>query len=519
MNNSRIAPAPSLLRYSPAMIAILIVVACGTSIADVDLWGHLRFGLDTLARGSLAMRDPYAYSIRGLPWISHEWLSEIILAWMYTKLGVAGIKLVRFACAAAMIICLAGAVAETGARIGLQFAVLVVAAIALSPEMQFRPQAFTYAMLAAVMWLLARENFRPPAPLWVTIPMLALWSNLHGGFVTGLAALGIYALCATVADLRAGRGFKHGARLFAITIAATAASLATPYGIGTWTSVLRTLSHPPMMNEIVEWKPLPGAMLAIWHMPGLSLLFDIIVLILFAGFVIALAVAPRGGDFPLVAIAVVMIAAAVSALRNVPLGIIGCAVPLTRHLALALGMPPGAEPRTSQVWPSARIGRLSESILAILAVFLAFQIGVFSSTMKVDFTFPTGAVAFLLQHHLSGNILAKYSWDDYVLFHCSPESHVFLDTRYEMVYPDRIAREYEDFYHDRFDARRVLDAYPHDYVMLDPAAPAIALMSANPRWKLIYADDQALLYARAHSRAAALPGVPFQAAAPHSRFP
>jgi hypothetical protein len=519
MSTSRAAPVQSLLRYSPAMIAILIVVACGTSTADIDLWGHLRFGMDTLNRGSLAMSDPYAYSIRGLPWISHEWLSEIILAWIYAKLGVVGIKLVRFACAAAMVICLAGAVAETGARIELQFAVLVLAAIALSPEMQFRPQVFTYAMLAAVTWLLACENFRPPAPLWITIPMLALWSNLHGGFVTGLAALGIYALCVSVADLRAGRGFNRGGRLFAITIAATVATLATPYGVGTWTSVLRTLSHPPMMNEIVEWKPLPAAMLAIWHMPGLSLLFDIIVVIFFAGFAIALIIAPRGKDFPLVAIAVVMIAAAVSALRNVPLGVIGCTVPLTRHLALALRQPTDAEQRVAEAWPPARASRLTEAILAILAVFLAFQMGIFSSTMNVDFTFPTGAVAFLRQHRLSGNVLAKFSWDDYVLYHCSPQSHVFLDTRYEMVYPDKIAHDYEDFYHNRFDAKRVLNAYPHDYVMLDPAAPAIALMSSEPGWKLIYADDQALLYARARSPASALPGIPFQAAAPRSRFP
>ena len=519
VSSSSSAPPQSLLRYSPAMTAILIVVACGTSVADIDLWGHLRFGLDTLARGSLIARDPYAYSIRGLPWIRHEWLSEIILAWMYAKLGVVGLKLVRFVCAAAMVIFLAGAVAETGARIQIQLAVLIAAAIALSPEMEFRPQLFTYAMLAAVMWLLAREIFHPPAPLWIAIPMLALWSNLHGGFVTGLAALGIFTALAGVADLRAGRGFRRGIRLSAVTTLAAAATLVTPYGIGTWIAVLRTLSHPPMINEIVEWAPLPAAMIAIWHMPGLALLFDVVVVVLFASFAIAIGAAPRGEDFPLVAIATVMIVAAISALRNVPLGIIGCAAPLTRHLGLALGAISETEPSAADARARVRSSPLTEAVLATLALLLAFKIGVFSRQMDMEFTFPTGAVAFLRQHQLSGNILCKFSWDDYVLYHCSPDSHVFLDTRYEMIYPDRIALEYEDFYHDRPDAARILASYPHDYVMLDPAAPANALMASSKGWKLIYRDNQALLYARATSPAAASPEVPVLAVAPPSRFP
>lgn len=37
MNNSRIATAPSLLRYLPPTIAILVVIACGTSTAHIDL--------------------------------------------------------------------------------------------------------------------------------------------------------------------------------------------------------------------------------------------------------------------------------------------------------------------------------------------------------------------------------------------------------------------------------------------------------------------------------------------------
>ena len=49
--------------------------------ADPDLWGHLRFGLDTVAAGRIVRTDIYSYlSGRHQPWINHEWLAEAIMA-------------------------------------------------------------------------------------------------------------------------------------------------------------------------------------------------------------------------------------------------------------------------------------------------------------------------------------------------------------------------------------------------------------------------------------------------------
>jgi hypothetical protein len=45
------------------------------------------------------------------------------------------------------------------------------------------------------------------------------------------------------------------------------------------------------------------------------------------------------------------------------------------------------------------------------------------------------------EHELSGNILCDYEWAGYVIFHTAPASPVFIDGRYEMIYPARIARD------------------------------------------------------------------------------
>jgi hypothetical protein len=65
----------------------------------------------------------------------------------------------------------------------------------------------------------------------------------------------------------------------------------------------------------------------------------------------------------------------------------------------------------------------------------------------------------------------------------------------------------------------VLDSYPHDFVLIGPDVPARQLMDQRRDWKLLYRDENSLLYARASAPAADLPGLPVIATAPPSGFP
>jgi hypothetical protein len=169
---------------------------------------------------------------------------------------------------------------------------------------------------------------------------------------------------------------------------------------------------------------------------------------------------------------------------------------------------------------SARSGPLTQVVLWGLAALLAIKLGIFSRNIETSFTYPVGAVAFMKDHNLHGNVIAHFPWDDYLLFHLSRDSRVFIDSRYEMIYPDRISREFEDWIRLRADAPRVLDAYPHDFVMVPPEAPVLLLMRRRPEWKLIYQDPNVLLFARSPSPAAAISGTPqLELKAPSWTFP
>src|SRR6266481_7590605 len=102
-----IEPIPlrrSLLRYSPALVLVIIAIADSGRFADPDLWGHVYSGEYVLRHGHFLMRDPFSYSAAGHLWRDHERLSAVVFAWAYVTGGMIGLKLLKFICTAAVIL-------------------------------------------------------------------------------------------------------------------------------------------------------------------------------------------------------------------------------------------------------------------------------------------------------------------------------------------------------------------------------------------------------------------------------
>ncbi len=202
----------SLLRYAPALVLFAIVIADARQHGDPDLWGHVLFGRQLLADGSLPAANPYSYSAPGFPWLRHEWLSEVLMGSMFDRFGAAGLKLLKFICSAGTICFLASAESETDAPALVQLCILLVIALILMPAMQFRPQLFDFLSMSAIVALLARTQRRGTAMLWLAVPLVAIWSNLHGGFFIGLVAIGVYGAAAMLEDFWSCRGTKRRLR-------------------------------------------------------------------------------------------------------------------------------------------------------------------------------------------------------------------------------------------------------------------------------------------------------------------
>ena len=199
--------------------------------------------------------------------------------------------------------------------------------------------------------------------------------------------------------------------------------------------------------------------------------------------------------------------------RNIPLAVIACGVPVARHTSLALGrMKLEKEPGTDSVPMPTRSG-VNRWLASAIVLFLTIYVGIFSPRLSAGMPVPSGAVTFMKQHKLHGNVLNDYEWGGYLIWHIGPESKDFIDGRGETVFSDKVLNDYITFYFDRPGSREVLRTYDHDFVLIPPDAPACNLLEHDADWKMIYRDKTAVLFVRATSPMANLPGAPVEGAA------
>lgn len=430
----------SLLRYSPALVLLIAVLLNASQWTDIDPWLRILLGRMTLAHGHFPSRETFSYTAFGHPWWDHEWLTEVIFALTYDKFGVLGLKLLKFACCAAIAALLSEALAETGASIDIQLSLLLVTAIGLIPFAQLRPQLFTFLFTAALLALIARDNYRHSAPLWLAVPICMLWANLHGAFFAGLGILGVYTTVVATQELIAGRGIWRATKLGSVTIGAALATLINPYGVRLWTTVLAS-SDRWMTGLDVQWEPTLAVLTnGFRRSPATSLCFAV-VLVATVGLAVLFAVRPRGNDLPLLAVAAVVTASGFAAVRNLPSQAMAIMTPLARHASLLVDHTSGV---LSRKQPTGR-RFVHELVIAAVSLLLAVLIGEFSPTLINTIKTPTGAVAFMRQHDLHGDMLCYMDWATYVISREAPEDKVFIDGREDMAYPIELLRKYVVF--------------------------------------------------------------------------
>jgi hypothetical protein len=489
--------------------------------SDPDLWGHVLFGRQLLAHGSISRDNPYSYSAPGFPWLHHEWLSEVLMGALFDKFGAAGLKLLKFACTAGTISFIALAESETSAPALIQLSILLVVALILMPVMQFRPQLFDFLFLSATVALLARYQRRGKGMLWVAIPLVAIWSNLHGGFFIGLVAIGVYGVVTMLEDLWSGRGFRRGLGILAIAAVATASTLVTfliPPARDTWVTLINSILNPMTQYTIGDWIPLIPSLI---NAPAGSVeqKYFVLVLLFFIATFVCVVLTPRGGDLALIAVGAVMLAAAFTAVRNVPMAVIALAPVFANHLGLLMRPHDVAQPNAASARAMPRAGRLIvEVLIAVVAIFFARSYGVLSPGIDAS-DYPVRAVDFMKAHGLKGNVLADYAWGQYVIWHAAPDSKVFIDSRYDLGYPPSVVADYMELERGGAGGAHTLASYGHDFVLVKNGSPSARLMNSQSGWRLIYSDEISALYARAGSAAVSIAGVPVSGAAYHADFP
>ncbi len=476
--------------------AVFVIVAwlVVRPVQDPDYWWHVTAGRWMLEHRALPGRDLFTYTVGGHVWVDHEYLSEIGLYLLQQWIGLAGISLLFGAITLAGIWLLYRRSQLEPQPYVIVALVLALAAIAGSPFWGPRAQMLTFFFVCLELYWLERFLRRGDRHLYWLPVVMALWANLHGGFLVGFLLLGI-ALAATLGEAAAGRNprlARDGARLGLVGLACAGAALLTPYTYRLLVYAVEPQASPLQQSLILEWLSPDFHVLAFKP-------FEAMVLALAAGLALG---RPRLYEVLLV---LATLALALQSVRHVPIFVAACTPILVRLYGEAwqrLSRERGwSLPRTPG---SPALAAVTACVLVTLAVFIgvATERRLATQEALTRGSYPVAASDWLAAHPEVGTrMFNSYGWGGYLVhrFYPTPQRRVFVFGEATLMGDDQL-RRYADVESIRPDWQSQLQSAGVDYVVFNRDAPLSDALAVDPDWRRVYEDRVAVIYVRVPGR-------------------
>jgi hypothetical protein len=450
--------------FASVIAALFAAAASRFPVNDSDLFWHLATAEWMVSHGTLAVADTFSWTIAGQPVPQHQWLGQLLLYGAFALGSWWGVIVLRtlLVFTIATVVLRGALVAAPRPWIG---AVAAFPALALSRFLWAdRPELVGLLCFVVFIALVlgARDGDRRAAIGLVAL--MALWPNLHGGFVVGTALLGALAVEAVLFDASRRVTFVAWAGL------AIGATLLNPYGIGVYDSPGWHFFNPP--RRIQEWG-LPD----VATFPGM----------LFAASLLGtltLAILGRGVQPRWVALLVPLSFLSLSASRHMPLfalasvPYLAAALPeVLERLGIRIGRPaPGSVPALFSV-------ALAAAVLAASLV---------TAPREPDLRgFPVAAAQALRSE--DGRLLNDYDWGGFLIWFARGDP-VFVDGRLR-PYVGEVLDDYSAAVDVRPEWRAVLDEREVALVLVRPGGP-LAVRLREDGWRTVTADADAVLLRR-----------------------
>jgi hypothetical protein len=462
------------------------------TVADPDLWGHVKFGRDIWLSGQVSREDSYSYLTGDQSWINHEWLAETIFYLVFAVGGTPGLIALKTVISVFILVRLFSHLRRQGltppqAGISLMLAVLIF----LPYLVLIRPQAFTFLFFLLLLLIVYKTEEGNSQYLWFVPPIFALWANLHGGFLAGIGILLIWSAANFIPDVVRNGSVKtvpYQSNLirFSVLLVAILASLLNPYGTELLAFLLRTATVP--RREIGEWQPLK-----IMSPEG----FIYLPLLVVSSIGLLYSRKKRKPALVVLFLAVCFLPHVAS--RHLPLFALGALVLTAEHIADVwkryLPSPSGGS-TTTAVLPSQRYVIIFTFLLSILLVGFSPQNFRCIRLSPGTSVFPARAIQLLKNSGASGNLAIDFGWGEYALWYLAPQIKISVDGRRETVYSDKVYNQTMAFTSALGEWDSILAKGQTDMALLSKGFPVFNLMKLKPDWVVLYEDPAAGVFAR-----------------------
>jgi hypothetical protein len=465
-------------------LAMLLVVVTRTR-SDPDLWGHVLFGRNIAAARTVPAADPYSFA-SDRPWINHEWLAELLMHGAFAAGGTSGLVALKALVVLGMLAVVLHAFERERPPPMLRHAVLWLAVFGtLARTISVRPQIFSVLLFAVLLHLLTDADQGRVRRIWFVPLVMALWVNLHGGWILGLATL-----IAWVA-FRAWWTGAAGTRLALLTVVGASgfATLANPYGIGLWRFLAETVGFA--RPDILDWSPITRFPVAVgipWAL-----------FVLLGGW--ALWTSPHRRSPAYIGIVLVLAAGTARVNRLDAFFALSVLILLAPQIVDAWRRRSGLEVSNQaarEVPPPTRRTLVTIGLTGV-ACLVAGGWMMADNLRCISMTGPwlpeREAARFLTANRFAGRMITWFDWGEYAIWHLAPSVSVSMDGRRETVYSQSWIDDQTAFYTGQTQARDLPIRVNADYIWLPRRLPVVDTLIAAG-WNPVFAGSISTVLSR-----------------------
>lgn len=404
-------------------------------LGNTDVGWHIALGRWIVEHGEVPDREPFSHTAAGVPMVAHEWLTQWLYAVATDQFGLAGLQVVHGLIGVALVMLLYACLRGCGATRSFAFLGVVIWLAIAMVRFQVRPHMINLLFaIVGYAWLFVVRPRLTRRQLAGCFVYAVVWANLHSGVLLAVAVTGLYAGAATAGKLILKRpahpdelGQDNLLRLWCLAVLVATAVLCTPNGFRLLPYLVETARLNSQYSQ--EWYSIFSAV-------GVASR-STIKFALYCGLLAA------------------TVAVAWWRRREVPLGRLALplffvllpAVSGQRFTWAVFAAVVFAFSEVSTSYRRASGWRISTvavvTAIALAAVALPWREGLQNATPRGDFNstkFPVGAMNFLDDIELAGNLFAPNKWGGYVLYRTHDRYPVFIDGRW-VTFGEQVFRD------------------------------------------------------------------------------
>ncbi|MBI5640949.1 MAG: tetratricopeptide repeat protein [Nitrospirae bacterium] len=446
-------------------------------MSDSDLWGHLACGRYLFETGAILKTYYFNCSWPDYPYLNHEWLFQAVIFVINRYAGEAGLVVLQVALILLSFLILYKILRLYTDNLALISFVLALGVLASSHRFALRPQHFSYAFLMYFLFSLHQYSIGKTIYAWFMPLIMVPWVNMHAESLWGILVPGIFlgveylkSLSQTAEDRK---DLKSLAIIFLLIVAA---SLVNPFSYKTVLWPLYVMKEQfAGVEELLS--PVAPRYFFFW------LYFFSVVISAFLNW--------RRSDMSWLLLSAVFAVIAWTANRGIPHFVFVSAPLMVMNWE-------GISARYHEALVRFRLipSVLKFFLLAFIS-YILFSVVTHSAYFKKydNVPYPEGALSFMKQNHIEGNVFNHHPWGNYIIWNAWPSLRPYIDGRF---FQKRLYDEFNHILSVGSGWQDMLAKYDITVILMPYSDTERGTLNdrlfSGLHWRLVYWDDISLLY-------------------------